>query len=107
MHTPPVSEAPDAGPPASRDTSLADERTLLEVARTALARDDTAGALQALRAHEARYASGRLVEEREALVVVALVHAGRRGEAEARAREFRARWPDSLLLPSVDAALAP
>ncbi|MBX7101953.1 MAG: hypothetical protein K1X89_29825, partial [Myxococcaceae bacterium] len=104
----PKSEPSEPAPPAGgRDLALSAERALLEVARTALARGEVAQALEALERHEHEAPRGRLVEEREALFVQALVRAGRKEAAEQRASAFRARFPDSLLMPAVDAALSP
>jgi len=90
---------------ATSDTSLAAERSLLEIARTALARGDSASALDALGKHVAQFPKGQLTEEREALYVQALAMAGRTAEARARAERFRKTWPGSMLLPVVEAAV--
>jgi hypothetical protein len=47
-----------------------------------------------------------LGEEREVLMVQALVRAARYDEARARATAFRRTVPDSLFLSAVDAAIA-
>jgi hypothetical protein len=96
-----------AGPAVGRDVDLAAERALLEVARTALARGDSASALAALDQHAGRFPRGRLIEERESLAVQALAASGRRDEAQRRAEQFRRRSPDSMLLPAVEEALEP
>lgn len=83
----------------ARDTSLAAERKLLEVARSALARGELPGAFAALNEHERDFPRGRLVEEREALFIKTLHTAGRDDEAAARTRRFEATFPDSLLTP--------
>jgi hypothetical protein len=87
-----------------RDTALAHERALLETARTALARHQRE-VLDLLDRHAREFPRGRLAEERESLWVQALVQAGRADEARARGARFVQRWPRSLLLPVVDAAL--
>jgi outer membrane protein assembly factor BamD (BamD/ComL family) len=89
----------------SRDTGLATERTLIETARSALARRDGVAVLQAVDRHAALFPSGQLAEEREALAVQALVITGRADEARARADRFRQRFPNGLYRPIVDAAL--
>lgn len=94
-------------PPASRDTQLSQERGLLEVARTALARGDVAATLDAVERHARDFPDGRLAEEREVLFIQALVQAGRKDEAARHAASFRKQFPDSLMGPAVDAALAP
>lgn len=86
------------------DTELARERALIETARTALARKQPDG-IELLLRHERQFPLGRLAEERESLLVQALLQAGREEEARTRGERFRARWPKSLLLPVVDAAL--
>jgi len=90
---------------ASRDTSLAAERHLLEIARAALARGRAPEALDALATHRARFADGQLSEERDALRVQALASAGRDAEARAAAAAFRARYPHSMFEAVVRAAL--
>jgi hypothetical protein len=100
---PVAAKGPDARPTAvaSPDAQLREERALLEVARTALARRDAAGALAQLEAHARRFPSGRLAEERDALEVTALDGAGQREAATEKARAFLQRYPDSLLRPQV------
>lgn len=94
-------------PPATRDTQLSQERALLEVARTALAKGDVTGTLDAVERHARDFPDGRLAEEREVLFIQALVQAGRKDEAARHADAFKKHFPDSLMLPAVDAALAP
>jgi hypothetical protein len=84
-----------------RDRALAAERALLERARTSLARQVPADALEALREHEQRYAQGQLREEREGLQVLALFAVGDLERARASAAEFRARYPQSVLLRAI------
>jgi hypothetical protein len=86
-----------------RDEDLASERALLERARVALGRGDATGALEALDRHAARHPSGRLAEEREVLAVQALVSAGRKDEANARAARFHREHPSSAFGSAVDA----
>ncbi len=88
-----------------RDTQLAAERAVLEMARTALGRGDGGGALVSVIRHEREFPRGRLAEEREALRVQALAAAGRAAEARAAGTRFRAGYPRSLFLPVVQAAL--
>lgn len=84
---------------------LADERLLLDVARRSLEQQDAVAALDAVARHERRYPNGILAQEREAMAVRALMQLGRTGEARARAERFRVRFPDSMLLPAVEAAV--
>lgn len=88
------------------DGSLAEERAAVEIARTALARGRPQAALDALTTYERSHRGGSLAEERASLQVIALAHAGRTAEARARAASFRRRWPESYLLPAVEAALS-
>jgi hypothetical protein len=89
---PPV-VAPAPSPRASG--SVTDEALLLEQARRALSKDPGL-ALAILGEHARSYPAGALGVEAEVLAVDALVHAGRRREAEARAAHLRARSPGSL-----------
>lgn len=106
----PRAERSPAGTPAQDhemdepDTELARERALIETARSALARKQP-DVMEILVRHEQQFPEGRLAEERESLLVQALVRAGRAEEARRRAARFRARWPRSLLQPVLDAAL--
>ncbi len=103
-----AASAPRSAKPAPLSLSsddLAEERGLIEMARTALGRGKPADALFALDEHGRRFSSGQLVEEREALTVQALVSSGELELANARAAQFKARFPRSLLTPVVDAAL--
>jgi hypothetical protein len=109
---PPPTTASGSAPAASasgagRTDSLARERALLEVARTAFGRSDAQATLEALDRHRAEFPDGKLAEEREALAIEALVEAGRIPEARARGAQFRARYPKSILMQAVDDALKP
>jgi hypothetical protein len=100
-------EASSAPPRPSFDTALAQERSLLQGARVVLLRGQPDAALGLLDEHERSFPKGELVEEREVMRVQALVRARRMTEASALAALFRQRFPQSLSLPIVDAALAP
>lgn len=89
------------------DRDLTAERRLIDAARAALARGAWDAALASVRTHATRYPRGALVEEREAARVQALAGAGRSDEANARAREFRDRFPDSLQRGAVQRATQP
>jgi hypothetical protein len=93
----------DDGP--GRDVDLAAERAQLEIARTAVARNQGGRAIEALRQHAKQFPRGRLSEEREALWIQALLATGQRAEAGARAERFRKRFPKSLMLPALAQAL--
>lgn len=101
---PAASSAPEAGP-EDGDQGLAAERTLLEIARTALARGQGEDALTALRSHARQFPSGELAEEREGLLVEALVVTRKYDLARERAARFKKRYPLSLFAPVVEQAL--
>jgi hypothetical protein len=84
--------------PSSDDADLAEERAWIERARSALARTDPAGALEALEQHRREFARGRLSEERDALTIRALMQSGRGAQARELAARFRARYPRSIFL---------
>lgn len=81
------------------------ERQLLDRARSLLEREEPAAALEVTARHEHAYPTGALVQEREAMAIRALIALGRTSDARARAERFRARFPDSLLLPTIEASL--
>jgi len=89
----------------SRDVGLAGERNLIEIARTALARGRIDGALVTLRRHARQYPKGQLGEERDGLLIQALVAKGDHAQARERALRFRRQHPASLFLPAVEQAL--
>jgi hypothetical protein len=106
-----IRAAPQATAPAplasvaGRDRSLAEESALLERARFDVQHGSGARALQALAAHERRFPEGRMLEQREALTIQALIQTGRRDEASRRAKRFRERFPGSLMLQVIQSAL--
>ena len=77
----------------------------MDSARAALERGDAAATLKVVARHERRYPRGLLVQEREAMGIRALAMLGRADEARHRAALFRSRFPDSVLLPAIEAAL--
>jgi len=84
---------------------LTKERELLDVARAALARSRPGDAIAACELHAKTWPHGYLSEEREVVLIQALVAAGRRPEAERRAAQFRKTFRQSMLLPAVETAL--
>jgi hypothetical protein len=91
---------------APRSTgALAEEQTLLDPARAALAHGDGVGALSLLDQHARRFPDGALAQEREAMTIHALVLTGDAERAHRRADAFRVRYPGSLLWPMIDATL--
>lgn len=112
--TPPTSDAPAA--PLASDVPNASlsptgrldaERTWLERARSALSRGDAEGALRALHQHQRRFPRGELVEERDVLMIRALVAGGRKEEARVKFESFKVRTPNSVFLPSLEKVTAP
>ncbi len=97
--------APVENTPEAKAERLRGERAVLDTARAAVARGDGGAALIALEAHRASYADGALVEERDALTILALAKVGRTDEARKKADAFRAKKPHSLFLKAIDGAL--
>jgi hypothetical protein len=93
--------------PVAPADQLADERAVLEVARTALARGRPAEAVDALKRHAERFPTGQLAEERDFLWVQCQASAGELAAARERARAFRAAYPRSMMLPALDEVLSP
>ncbi len=91
--------------PLVADELLAQERELIDTARSALLHDDAAAAIATLQSHAETFPTGRLDEERESLWVQALVMKGESASARAKAAQFHQKFPRSLLGPTVDAAL--
>jgi hypothetical protein len=100
-----AAEAPAPAPAPAAPGALAAEQALLDPARVALARGDGAAALERLSAHERRFPSGALAQEREAMAIRALALTGDVSAARGRAGAFRARYPGSLLWPMIAASL--
>lgn len=99
---PPSTPTPSNGVShASQAEPAPDELRLLREARAAVARRDFEAALVPIAEHARRFRNGRLAEEREALRVKALSGLGRTEEARHAADAFEARFPRSVLLPSV------
>lgn len=103
--TPSADPSPPPPQPASAST-LAAERAILDEARAALGRGDSAQALDRVDRHAREFPHGQLTEEREALAVQALANAHRVPEAVARGKRFEQSYPNSVLAPAVEAALA-
>jgi len=84
---------PDVDQSALASTSLEGRR--VAEARALLRSGKASAALAALTAIGTEFPRGALVQEREALTIEALLVAGRRDEARARAEQFLARYPTS------------
>lgn len=93
-------------PSEERTAEPGSEAALIGALSRALAAGDATGALELVADHERLYASGALVEERDALRIDALLAAGRTRDAHERASRFRARYPGSLHTARLDRALA-
>ena len=89
---------------ASED--LAAERILLDEARASLLQGESGKAVAPLLEHARRHPRGRLVEEREALLVQALARSGRAAEARESGARFQQRFPGSLFGAAVQDALS-
>jgi len=63
------------------------------------------GALSILRRHANLYPNGDLREEREGLLIQALVAHGDYGAARERAARFQERYPRSLFAPAIEQAI--
>ncbi len=88
------------------ESALTRERAVLDPARVALTAGELARALEQVKRHTRAFPSGILSEEREAIAINALVGLGNYAQATKRAAAFRARYPQSLMTHSVDAAMA-
>lgn len=95
---------PDVRPqptePAPQDT-LSSENALLEQARVALHEGRAGDALKVTRSHAESFPGGSLVEEREALEILALAGLRHVEDARAALRAFRSAHPRSIFLPVV------
>ncbi len=104
----PVAQAaPSQAQSSPHPSRLAEERKLLDDARSGLLQGEPQLAVDRLEMHRALFPDGMLAEEREAMAVEALVRAGRVGEARERAAAFRAHSPQSLFSPTVEAVVSP
>ncbi len=92
-------------PPGDATERLAQERRIIDAARSALAEGDVGGALGALQQHRRRFEKGMFVEERDALTIMALAKRGRNEQADAQADRFNQRYPNSLFRDAIRAAL--
>jgi hypothetical protein len=74
---------------------LREESALLVRTREALNASQSARATELIAEHRQRFGRGKLVQERDALEVQALAKAGQLAAAQARARAFLLRYPES------------
>ncbi|AGP42338.1 RNA polymerase sigma factor [Sorangium cellulosum] len=96
-----------AAPPSEHDTThgTTEESALLSSVGLALSEGKAMEALYVLALHERNYPRSPRAQQREALAIQALVQAGRRADAGARAERFRAAFPRSMFLPAIEAAM--
>ncbi|GAC1352094.1 MAG: hypothetical protein NVS3B20_06700 [Polyangiales bacterium] len=87
------------------DADLLSELALIDMARSAAARGAYAEALDATRRHEKQFPRGQLAEERETIAIQSLVGSGRLHEARTRGARFRLRFPKSMSLSAIAAAV--
>lgn len=78
---------------------------MIRSAGRALSEGKVIEALDLLALHERSYPRSPRVQQREMLAIQALIHAGRRTDAGARAERFRAAFPQSVFLPIVEATM--
>lgn len=81
------------------------ERDQLQAARAQLAKGFAAESLASLELHARDFPNSVLADERECAAIEALVAMGQRESAEARAAEFKRRFPGHPLTPVVDRVL--
>jgi hypothetical protein len=96
----------DAGSVATEapDTTTA-ERNLIDRARSALSRGKAHEAMIALMEHERTYAAGTMLEEREYLIIVALLAQNKRDVATTRAASYRRNFPRGSYLDAITRVL--
>jgi len=87
--------------PAAPAADLVDQIALIDAARSAVGAGSTERALVLLRRYDGSYPRGAFRPEALALRIEALDHAGRSAEAQALARDFLVRYPQSPLADRV------
>ncbi|WP_437858007.1 RNA polymerase sigma factor [Sorangium sp. So ce363] len=92
-----------AAPPSEHHTT--EESALLSSAGIALSEGKATEALDVLALHERSYPRSPRAQLRDALAIQALVQAGRRADARARAERLRAAFPHAVFLPAIEAAI--
>jgi hypothetical protein len=93
-----------ASPPPTLPSTLKEERKLLEAARSALRANQSASAERSLNRHKKQFPKGRLVEEREALLVLAAFQGTDLKQAQEAAELFFKRFPKSLFRSAIESA---
>ena len=98
------SQAPSQTPPPPEPAPFEAEFALIEQAQAALRAGRAQGALRHLNRHRTEHPRGALVEDREALRVVALCRLQRDDDAGKARDEFLRQWPRSLHVKRVTQA---
>jgi hypothetical protein len=98
---------PSAAPVSVAEAPASVPSELELIKRAQAARGQPGAVLSALAEHERAYPTGMLAQEREVLAIEALVSAGRRGEAETRAKKLESAHPGSAHLRRVRVLLEP
>jgi TolA-binding protein len=101
--TEPAASPPPVEPAPPARESLDREAALIERARTALLKRDFESAAAALLEHQEKLPGGRMVEERELMLVQLSLARGRYAEARTAARRFRQAYPASLFTSTLNA----
>jgi hypothetical protein len=103
----PTSRPSSLAAPLAPSGSLRDEIALLDAARRALGSGDTRLALATLDRHQTEFPRGLLGQETTLLRIEVLARGGNRPAAEALARQFLARHPDSPHAKRIESLLGP
>ena len=93
-------------PPIRHPAPTAALRSEDELIEEAVRLGRSGNSLEALRVaeeHAARFSTGAMAQEREVVVIEALMKLGRGSEARTRADAFRASWPASAHVTKIDA----
>ncbi len=102
-----VGETPKAPPPPIAHDSIDEERRLLESVRRSLEHADPAGAKRGLAHYRARFHSGQLAEEADALGIEVLVRDGDVEAAKLAAGVFAKLHPGSVFQTKITRLLSP
>ena len=103
----PAAAAAPPAPPVPSPPAVESEQARIDQARVALRRDRPHDALVALMGHAREHPDGRLAEERERLMIEALLAQGRTNAGNERFTAFEARWPESIHLAALRALFEP
>jgi hypothetical protein len=90
----------------SIESRLHAERQILASAQKALSDGKPVKAQRALHEHRTQFPKGQLTEERDALLIFCLIKEEQQEKAESNLRVFRQQYPNSLMLPAIEKAMA-